>query len=275
VAQTPREDFEKAWWAVREELTNSKRFLVATRLFLQQKEVYQERAELEPVDVILLGKLLEAHALITVFLADRRLKMTVYEGQTGEVLWEHSLFVDTGTRLGAQIEEKAVRLTRAFVASIPYQGYLVKESAMEAPTFTEGDVRATYIEAGNNHGIQSDHSVQWIRIKKRNLKPLFQGGGETEVFAEGKVLRVDRQNILVEITRFQNLQDLKEFSLARFPEEDKRLQQTYSLQKDPDEQLLRQMTYPKPKAKEEVKNKSLVAALSFLGSFAVFLLLAL
>ncbi len=74
---------ESTWWDIREKLTESRRFLVASKNFMQAKDVFQPRAELQPADVLILGRLLDAHALITTFLVDKKLSMRVYETQNG------------------------------------------------------------------------------------------------------------------------------------------------------------------------------------------------
>src|SRR5690242_6478693 len=71
---------EEAWWELRETLTRDHRFLVASKNFLMQKDVYQARRALSPADAIILGKLLDANALVVTFLEDRTLRMHVYEG---------------------------------------------------------------------------------------------------------------------------------------------------------------------------------------------------
>src|SRR6185503_6700203 len=71
---------DEAWWELRETLTRDKRFLVASKNFLMQKDVYQARSALTPADAIILGKLLDANALITTHLDERNLTMRVYEG---------------------------------------------------------------------------------------------------------------------------------------------------------------------------------------------------
>ena len=70
---------EDTWWKTREKLTESKRFLVASRNFMQAKDVFQPRGELKPADALILGRLLDANALVTVFLEQRtRLILRVY-----------------------------------------------------------------------------------------------------------------------------------------------------------------------------------------------------
>src|SRR3954468_6467929 len=84
---------DETWWELRETLTRDKRFLVASKNFLMQKDVYQARSKLSPADAIILGKLLDANALITTHLDDRILTMRVYEGDYGRALWEQKIML--------------------------------------------------------------------------------------------------------------------------------------------------------------------------------------
>jgi len=56
---------ENAWWKTRERLTLSKKYLVASRQFLIQKDVFQPRKNLNPDDVKLLAHLLDADVVVT------------------------------------------------------------------------------------------------------------------------------------------------------------------------------------------------------------------
>ena len=270
-----RSEADKAWWSIREELTRAKRFSVASRLFLQKKEVFQARDVLEPVDAIVLGKLLEAHAIITCFAEDRQLKMVVYSGRTGRELWKYSLFIDPDIPFPIQLAKKSKQLMKAFIAAIPYQGYQILASELGVHLVTEGDVRIARVELGENHKVEVGQAVQWVGIKRSSLKPLFQQGGDVSILAEGRVLSVDRRIAQVEVLRYRNLSDLVEQSLLRFPDEVKRLRSSYALSKEPLDQLLRQVGHMQEREKKEPEKKPLASALSFIGSLALLIVLAL
>ena len=71
---------DEAWWQMREEMTVQRKLLVASRQFLIRNDVLQARGALQPADAILLGKLLDAHAIITSQLQDRKVHMQAYDG---------------------------------------------------------------------------------------------------------------------------------------------------------------------------------------------------
>lgn len=273
-APLEKTEIEKTWWAVREELTRSKRFFVASRLLLEKKEVFFEREELKSVDTLILGKLLDCHAIMTGFIENNQLKVFVYSGTTGETLWSHALFLDPDVPLRRQFSEKAVKMVQAFMADIPYQGYQTVESAMDRPVAIEGDVKIAKVYVGAQN-VQPQQTAQWVRVKRSNLDPLFQGGGEITVYAEGKVLNVEKDIATVEILRFSKVSDLKIQSLIRFPDEESRLREAFALSRDPSDQLLRQVGYLQTKEKKEPENKPLFSALSYIGGLILVLVLAL
>src|SRR5258708_6486349 len=78
---------EAAWWKCRERLTSQKKYLVASRQLLIQKDVYQSRRELGPDDVKLLSNLLEADVIVTGFTEGRQFILNVYLAQNGEIFW--------------------------------------------------------------------------------------------------------------------------------------------------------------------------------------------
>lgn len=265
VLNTKKEAVDKAWWAVREELTRSKRFTVASRFFLQKKEVFQERSLLDSVDVLLLGRLLESHALVTVFLEDQLLKMNVYEARTGRVLWKNSVFIESDLPLEDQLIKKAQKLTRSLVADFPYQGY-------QAGLSQEGDVTIAKVFVGRNHQIQVGDDANWVLVKRDNFKPLFNSGSQSSVIANGKVINLEDEYVNVEVTSVSS-QPLEKYSLLFFEKEYQRLQNEFSLNRSPEKQLLQNANNFKAPEKKEVKNKSLVTVLSFLASFVLILAL--
>ena len=129
---------DDAWWEQREVLTKDKRFLVATKNFLMQKDVYQARSVLAPADAIILGKLLDANALVTTWLDDHTLNMRVYEGDYGRPLWQQQLVLQPSLPVAEQLQPAVVKLTQDFIASIPYQGFVVIDPLKGRPIYQEG-----------------------------------------------------------------------------------------------------------------------------------------
>lgn len=266
---------EESWWQVREALTESKRFLVASKSFMMQKDVYQSRGELTPADAIILGKLLDAHALVVTYLQDRSLHMKVYEGQYGRVLWQHEFLMQPSLPVSSQLAVASKKLIQDFVASIPYQGHVVVDSLKGRPVFEESGKQFFQADVGLESSLEVGDQVQLVRIYSDSLKPLFISPLAPEIYAEGQIVKKEREIITVQINRVTNLNEIKSDALVRAPKELKRLQELYSLQQDrlkvgaemvsPDLEELRNA---------EDEKKPLAASLAFIGNLAIFLLLA-
>jgi hypothetical protein len=275
-SQASEKSLEEGWWQVREELTASRRLLVASKQFLVKSDVYQARAELEPADAILLGRLLDAHALVTGYLKDRVLYLQVYDGSNGMVLWRKHLHMHAALTVSDQLPSTARRLIRDFIASIPYQGFQVVDPLIGKAVYEEGDVKLAQVDVGASPQVQTGDPVQWVRITMNNIAPLFQGGSKTTVFAEGRIVRVEQGVATVEITRATRLEDIKEFSLVRLPREFERLQVEYLLKEKVRSNLGVELLAPEesPMAKVTKEQKPLVTTLSWVSSLVALLLLA-
>lgn len=267
---------DESWWQMREALTENKRFLVASKNFLIQKDVFQPRGELSPADGIILGRLLDANALIVTFLEGRLLRMKVYEGEYGQVLWQHQFELHPSIPIENQLPGASRKLVMDFIASIPYHGFVFIDPLIGQPTFTEKSKLMAKAEIGLNTDVDVGDDVQFIRIMPQNFKPLFADGGLVETIAVGKVARVEREVLTIEITKMGEGHKVNEFTLVRLPREYQRLKQAFTIgdrmKKQVDPQFLSVEMRP---TEEQVKeNKPLVATLAFISNLAAFLLLA-
>ncbi|MEQ1877196.1 MAG: hypothetical protein ABL958_11150, partial [Bdellovibrionia bacterium] len=174
---------DKAWWKVREELTNNRRFLIASKQFMIRKDVFQPRKEMEPADIVLLGKLLDAQGLIVTFLKDRQLQMVVYNGETGVTLWRNQYQLHPSVPISDQLESAALKLIQDFVSSVPYQGFQIVDPLLGRPVFEEGRAMYAKVEVGSDATVQKGDAVQWVRLT--GSSPLFQEGGQVTIVAEG------------------------------------------------------------------------------------------
>lgn len=269
---------EEAWWEVRKVLTDNKRFLVASKNFLQQKDVFQSRGELSPADAIILGQLLDANAVVTTYLDDKVLKMNVYEAEFGRPLWTQSLQLQPSIPISQQLVSSAVKLIGDFISSMPYQGFVVRDGLKPGVVYAESGRQLMKIEVGSDAALQVGDQIQVIRVKSESVRPLFGSGlANTEVFGEGVVDSVNREIVTVELKRVTSIADIKENSLVRIPKELSRLREEYaladSLKKNIDpEYFSPEMTELKKEIRE---NKPLITSLSFLGNLILFLLLAI
>ncbi len=267
---------EAAWWDLREIMTKDKRFLVASKNFLMQKDVYQARSALSPADAIILGKLLDANAMMTTSLADRTLNMRVYEGEYGRPLWEHAIILQPSLPVAEQLKPAILKLAQDFIASIPYQGFVVIDPLRGEPVYKEGRRILVRAEIGTTAEVDVGDPVQLIRVYSDNLKPLFTNGASLEVFAEGRVVERERENITVELDRLNRTAAIQEGTLVRMPKELKRLEQAFAIQDSLRSRI--DPTFLSPgmttAKQEERETKPLVASLVFIVNLASFLLLA-
>ncbi len=267
---------EEAWWELREALTRDKRFLVASKNFLMQKDVYQAREVLSPADAIILGKLLDANAMITTWIDDRTLNMRVYEGEYGRPLWEYQLALQPSLPIAEQLQPAVVKLVNDFIASIPYHGFVVIDPLKGRPVYQEGRRMLVKAEIGLNAEVDVGDPVQLIRVYSDHLKPLFTHGASIEVFAEGRVVEQNRETLVIELDRVNRAAAIEEGTMVRLPRELKRLQQYYSLQDSLKTKIDPEFFSPgMTSAKQNVEEtKPLISSLLFIANLAAFLLLA-
>jgi len=267
---------EDVWWQVRERLTGSQRFLVASQQFLIKSDVYLARGELEPADAVILGRLLDAHALMTLQLEGRELRMQVTDGDNGSVLWQKAITLHPSLTVSDQLARSAAKLVDDFIASVPYQAYTVVDALIGKAVYDEGDLRLARIDVGTNSQVQVGDLVQWIRLQTTNVAPLFQGGGLVSVYAEGKVIKIENTIAVVQVQRANKNEQVKEFSLVRIPREFERLQSEFLIRNQVGAKLSVELAAPERDPMQEIKRerRPLATTLSWISSFAALLLLA-
>jgi hypothetical protein len=267
---------EDAWWELREALTRDKRFLVASKNFLMQKDVFQARGVLSPADAIILGKLLDANALVVTFLDDRTLHMNVYEGEYGRPLWEQQLVLQPSLPVAEQLKPAALKLAQNFVASIPYHGFVVVDPLRGRPVYQEGRRLLVKAEIGTGTEVDVGDSVQLVRVFSDHIKPLFTHGASVEVFAEGRIVEQQGDSVVIELDRLNRSNVIQEGTLVRVPKELKRLQQLYAISDSLKSKIDPEFFSPgmTTAKQEEGETKPLVASLMFVANLAAFLLLA-
>ena len=267
---------EENWWKLREELTRDKRFLVASRNFLKNKDVFQARGELTPADAIILGQLLDAHALVTTSLKARELAMHVYGGEYGRLLWSHKLQFNPSEPVQDQLTGGLQRLAQAFITAVPYQGFVVRDE-LQGTVFSDLSGQSVVkVNVGLNAQIELGDKVQFIKVRSDRLGTLFDEHLQVEVFAEGDVLERERRHVKVKIIRSTDLSHIKEGTPVRLPKELKRLQDIYALKAKVSKNIDSEYFSPGISSTEEEKNekKPLATSLTFLINMAAFLLLA-
>ncbi len=267
---------DEAWWQAREEFAQTRRFLVGSKQFLIKSDAFQPRRDLEPADAIILGKLLDAHALVTFQMIERRLMMTIYDGTNGMTIWRKGVTLHPSLPMADQLPQVAKRMVDDFVAAVPYQGYTVIDALIGQAVYEEGDIKLAQVDLGLSTNAQVGDTIQWIRVTGTTVDPLFQGGSKVTVFAEGKAVKIEQGIATVEIQRASNLKELKEYSLVRAPREAERLAKAYALRENPRTTLTAELVAPEAAPMEQLikEKRPLATTLSIIASIASFLLLA-
>jgi hypothetical protein len=268
---------DDTWWDVRETLTRSRRFLVASKQFLLKNDAFQPRGILEPADAIILGRLLDAHALVTMQLKDRTLTMAVYDATNGYVLWQKDFKFHPSIPVRDQMVSSARKMIEDFMASVPYQAYQVVDPLIGRAVYEQGNLTLAQIDIGFNSNVQVGDVAQWIRLSPTPQAPLFQGGAHMTIYAEGRVLRINQNVATIEVQRASRRDLIKENSLVRLPREAERMQNEFLIRqmgvKSPsDLTLLTPEADPMQTLRKE--RRPLVTTGSIIVSIAAFLLLA-
>ncbi len=263
---------DQTWWKMREALTQNKKFLIASKQFLVRKDVFQPRSELSISDAVLLGKLLDSHALITTSVRQKNVTLSVYSGQTGVLLFTTTTAMNASVPAAQQLENIVLRLTRDFIASIPYQGFQIIDPLVGKAVFEEAGRPMAKIDIGANSGIAAGDTVQWIQLG--GAAPLFQEGGQITVIGDGEILKVEGEIATVEIKRVTDEKLLKERALLRIPQEAKRIEEALlskgSGNKRAPELVVAELVTSNP---ESAKSRPLLSALSSIASIASLILL--
>lgn len=270
-----RRTADEVWWDMREKLTDNKRFLIASKNFMEVKDVYQPRGALLPSDAIILGRLLESHGLVTTFVKDNQISMQVYETRNGTLLWQKKLEFHPSSPASKQLPDAANKLILDFIASVPYQGSVILDSISTKPTFTDAGKTFFRADVGMSSAVVVGATAQVIRLTPKSLKPQYDEGTTALILAEGTIVKVDGSTVTVEVKRRRDGIDIRENDLVRLPSETK-LQTTLSGQPTtPQISGTQLLTDSQAKLNEgEKESKPLVTALGFIGSIIGFILLA-
>jgi hypothetical protein len=276
---------DETWWQVREELTGTGRFLVASRAFLQKNDAFQPRGYLTTGDAVILGRYVEADALMTMALKDRTLTVAVWQSSDGTLAWSQSVELHPSVLLREQVAKVARGLVREFLASFPYQATTLQDSFSKQAVSSEGGkLRVRISTAGAP--IEAGDIVQWVKLTRSTLEPLFQGGAKVEVIAEGVVSEIESQRAVVNLTRVQEASQIQAGYLVNLPKEQARLRKLATPKDSATSAAVAALLASnlasesaiEPEAKH-VERKSdesgpVATTLSILGSLAVILLLA-
>ena len=194
------------WWSFREHLSSHLQFVVASKQFLEAKEVYQERSEIQTADVILLSKHLEADVLMTLSYSDRTLHLRTYNALDGLALKNFSEKLQSNFSAEKQINSLASKLFDKWLASLPYQGVITEK--------TTDTVKVNIGKAYEPSLLQEAHIIQ---VKRKSLGEL------NDNYYSQKLRRLEfveiNQNIVTyRLLPAENALARKDSELVRIPE---------------------------------------------------------
>lgn len=285
------EKLDETWWQVREELTNTGRFVVATKAFLQRADVFTPRGELRPSEVVILGKYVEADAVLTLQLKQRTLTVRVWSSDDGNLVWKEAVSLHPSLLIRDQIVKIARSVVRDFISEVPYHGTTVMDLLARSPVFMESGKTFAKVDIGSRAGESNGsamipgQTVQWLKLERVGLDPLFQGGGKTTVIAEGIIRDIADRVAKVEVLRIASGEAITNGSLLYVPAEAERLLKN----KDPHARSVVLTLLARDRGKKgtpgldpegvrvqqtDKENRPFATSLSFIGSLAVILLLA-
>jgi len=259
---------ERAWWKCRELLTEKKKYLVASRQFLTEKDVLQPRKTLNSADIKLLGNLLEADVLVTGFMERKQFVLSAYLVSTGSTLWTKHMAFHPSLKPEDQLEFTSERLTREMIAHIPYQAFTILDPLINKIVYEEGGKQFALIDVGTTDNLSPGAEIQWVEIKVPDeIKSNSNIFSETNdiVIAEGRVTQVKRGVAVVEVLKSKDKNSIQEKGLVRIPEEAERLAKTF-LPDDVSTERLAPELVPDNIAPVVVKSKGEHRAGVFVGS---------
>lgn len=266
---------EDAWWQMRETLTREQRFLVASRRFMINRGVFQPRRTLKAADAIILGKILDAEALMTIYLDSRTLRMNVYQAEDGSKLWESSLELHPALPVADQLIRASQKMVQDFLLALPYQAFQIVDEVVGKPVFEVGDKKRAWIFHGGSSGLEHGEAIQWVEVRADAGGAFFNSNVRTQVIAEGRVISIKGSHAEVEIEKVRDPKDLKENALIRLPREIEKLKAQYMGDEKGSalsaEYLSSEMKSPSEFNKGHHPTST---ALAWLGNLAMLLLLA-
>ncbi len=223
---------ENAWWKSRERLTAEKKYLVASRQFLIQKDVFQPRKDLNPDDVKLLAHLLDAEVIVTGYSEARGFQLNVYLGQNGELFWSKRIAFHPSLKATDQLELISDNLTQELLSQIPYQGFVVTDPLIGKTLYDEDSKKYAVVDLGTTDNVQEGMDVQWVKIyipEKPTLKegePLLPQS-KIQVIGEGKISKVKRGVFVAQVERAKSVDLINEGTFVVIPKLSSKLGESY------------------------------------------------
>lgn len=165
------------WWELRKDLSKSARFVVASKQFLELKEVYQSRKSLSPSDAVLLAKHLEADLILSLEYSNRELQLRTYSKEDGMILSHLTEIVPNSFTAKSRLSQSMKNLVNKWYASLPAQGHSSK--------WSENEVLINWGKQKTNSQIKD---AFLIKVERTGLGPLKKDNHKITRMAELKFI---------------------------------------------------------------------------------------
>jgi hypothetical protein len=223
---------ENAWWKSRERLTAEKKYLVASRQFLIQKDVFQPRKDLNPDDVKLLAHLLDADVIVTGYSEARGFQLNVYLGQNGELFWSKRISFHPSLKATDQLELISDNITQELLSQIPYQGFVVTDPLIGKTLYDEDSKKYAVVDMGTTDSVTEGMDVQWVKIYIPEKPTLKEGDpilpqSKIQVVAEGKITKIKRGVFVAQVERAKSMDLIGEGTFVVIPKLASKLGESY------------------------------------------------
>lgn len=267
---------EEAWWQAREALTKGQSHYVAERRLMINRGVFDPRKDLKPSDSIILGKILEADALITLSVEDFNLKMSASETESGQILWKGEIPLKSTLLVEDQVGKASLDLMKQFLFDFPYQTFQAKlpdaESYLQE---VEGKTFSSILRQADQDIAVGDR-VQWVELIGNGQESLFQGGLILSIQAEGRVTELEESITKVEILKLRSPDIFREKAFVRLPDTLVRMQSSLGDSASRKDFLSREYLAAEIRPVKELKSNTSATAssLSWIASFGILILLA-
>jgi hypothetical protein len=215
IAGAAGEAAEDAWWQSREVLTKDQRFYVASRRMMVNRGAFQPRRNLKPADAIILGKILDAQALMTFQLDQRTLLMKVFESENGRLFYESKFDFHPVLSVNEQLKKAVNQLSEQFLKNQLFHGFVISNPLFKELIYEIKDKKVITVFKGG-FLLEPGDQVRVIKALAQNEGALVSAETRLEVIALGKVLSVAENEAQVELQQISSEEDLKEFSFVLF-----------------------------------------------------------
>ncbi len=264
---------DESWWSVRQQLTATGRFLVATKRVMLTKDVFVPKFQLRATDAIALSQALNADAIATGAVQDQHVVLSLYGRERGSLLWKKEAAFSSAEPRAGQVEGLFRQLTDQLLLEIPYQGHLTNRRA-EVKGLSPGQMLHFTLGTGAHYS-EGDEVILGDMVEV-SPQPLFMGGGQIQPVAFGEIVSWNPPIAEVRVVTLVQGKKLIGPPLVAVPSGMERLKAELGVSDEMKVPLSSDLSNAAQKQRQEEKEEThrLLAVLSWVGSLVAMLVLA-